>query len=167
MQVYRAVPGSVKAVTADLAHAEYHRYYRGAREREAESPIIVAEGLSKTFQVAAYQRTLPSRPRRVVRRQYRRVEAVRQVSFAVEPGICLGLIGPNGAGKSTTIKMMTGVLYPAAGAARHLHLAAALRLHRLLPGGLPDRERRRRARGAGHGADHRAVRRALLRLLAA
>jgi ABC-2 type transport system ATP-binding protein len=81
-------------------------------------PIIVAEGLSKTFRIAAYQRSLRGLLGSVVRRRYSVVEAVRQATFAVEPGICLGLIGPNGAGKSTTIKMMTGVLHPSAGVVR-------------------------------------------------
>ena len=32
--------------------------------------------------------------------------ALRDVSFAVEPGTIMGFIGRNGAGKSTTIKSM-------------------------------------------------------------
>jgi ABC-2 type transport system ATP-binding protein len=42
--------------------------------------------------------------------------AVDDVSFSVAPGEILGFLGPNGAGKSTTIKMMTGLLDPQAGA---------------------------------------------------
>jgi len=38
--------------------------------------------------------------------------AVDEVSFAVEPGECLGIIGPNGAGKSTMLKMLNGILAP-------------------------------------------------------
>ncbi len=80
------------------------------------SPIIVTDHLSKTYRVATYQKTLRGLLRSVVRRSYSDVQAVHDVSFAVEPGTCLGLIGPNGAGKSTTIKMMTGVLHPTSGA---------------------------------------------------
>ena len=43
------------------------------------------------------------------------VHAVRDVSFAIEPGELVGFIGPNGAGKSTTIKMLSGILYPTSG----------------------------------------------------
>ncbi len=43
--------------------------------------------------------------------------AVRDVSFAVQPGELLGLIGPNGAGKSTLYNVIAGVLPPTAGEA--------------------------------------------------
>jgi ABC-2 type transport system ATP-binding protein len=51
------------------------------------------------------------------RKRRRAVEAVRAISFAVEPGERLAYIGPNGAGKSTSIKMLTGILHPTSGAA--------------------------------------------------
>jgi lipopolysaccharide transport system ATP-binding protein len=41
--------------------------------------------------------------------------ALRDVSFAVEPGQALGIIGPNGAGKSTTLKILTKILKPSRG----------------------------------------------------
>jgi len=80
------------------------------------SPIIVVDHLSKTYRVATYQKSLRDLLGSVVRRSYSEVLAVHDVSFAVDPGTCLGLIGPNGAGKSTAIKMMTGVLHPTSGA---------------------------------------------------
>jgi lipooligosaccharide transport system ATP-binding protein len=40
-------------------------------------------------------------------KRYGARQVVRDVSFAVAPGECLGLLGPNGAGKTTTIKMVT------------------------------------------------------------
>jgi len=40
------------------------------------------------------------------------VQAVADVSFAVEEGEVFGLLGPNGAGKTTTINMLTGLARP-------------------------------------------------------
>jgi ABC-2 type transport system ATP-binding protein len=40
------------------------------------------------------------------------VEALKDISFSIEPGEIVGYIGPNGAGKSTTIKLMSGILVP-------------------------------------------------------
>jgi ABC-2 type transport system ATP-binding protein len=46
------------------------------------------------------------------------IPAVRDVSFAIQPGEILGYVGPNGAGKSTTVKMIIGLLEPSEGQIR-------------------------------------------------
>ncbi len=48
---------------------------------------------------------------------YGKFEAVKGLSFEVNPGEILGFLGPNGAGKSTTIKMLTMQLVPGSGRA--------------------------------------------------
>lgn len=51
-------------------------------------------------------------------KSYGKVEAVRDVSFAVRPGEIYGLLGPNGAGKSTTIHILSGLVAASAGTAK-------------------------------------------------
>ena len=53
-------------------------------------------------------------------RDFGSFRAVNQLSLRVEAGRFYGFLGPNGAGKSTTIKMLTGLLAPSAGAVRIL-----------------------------------------------
>ena len=54
------------------------------------------------------------------RREKKEVEAVRGVTFGIEPGELFGLLGPNGAGKTTTIKMLITLLLPTGGSAQVL-----------------------------------------------
>ncbi|MEF2277717.1 ATP-binding cassette domain-containing protein [Deinococcus sp. YIM 134068] len=56
--------------------------------------------------------------RSFVKRKSHEVEAVRGVSFDLEPGEVVGFLGPNGAGKTTTLKMLSGLLHPSGGEAR-------------------------------------------------
>ncbi len=44
--------------------------------------------------------------------------AVNDLSFDVEPGHVTGFLGPNGAGKTTTMRLILGLDYPDAGAAK-------------------------------------------------
>ncbi|WP_346622671.1 ABC transporter ATP-binding protein [Blastococcus montanus] len=50
-----------------------------------------------------------------LRVSYGRVEAVRGVSFAVEPGALVTLVGANGAGKSSVINAVAGLVRPSGG----------------------------------------------------
>jgi ABC-2 type transport system ATP-binding protein len=45
------------------------------------------------------------------------VQAVRDLSFAVEAGRVTGFLGPNGAGKSTTLRILLGLVHADAGSA--------------------------------------------------
>ena len=84
--------------------------------------MIVVDRLTKTFRVAERRAGAWNTLAGLVRRRWRTVNAVNDLSFSLAEGELVGLIGPNGAGKSTTIKMLTGILYPSAGEARVLGL---------------------------------------------
>jgi ABC-2 type transport system ATP-binding protein len=89
-------------------------------------------GLATAIEATGLTKSFPSG-----RGRHRRlVEAVHDISFAVESGERVAYIGPNGAGKSTSIKMLTGILHPTSGSASVL-------------GRLPWRERRALTRQIG------------------
>lgn len=48
-------------------------------------------------------------------KRYKKVEAVKGVSFAVDQGEIFGLLGPNGAGKTSILSMLEGLLEPDSG----------------------------------------------------
>ncbi|MCB1179169.1 MAG: ABC transporter ATP-binding protein [Leptospiraceae bacterium] len=63
--------------------------------------MLKVENLKKTF-TSPFSRRPP-------------MEAVRGVSFEINPGEVFALLGPNGAGKSTIIKMIAGLIVPSSG----------------------------------------------------
>ncbi|MDD5017244.1 MAG: ABC transporter ATP-binding protein [Eubacteriales bacterium] len=54
-----------------------------------------------------------------LKKYFKNIKAVDDVSFCVEKGDILGLLGPNGAGKSTTISMIATLLAPDSGTIRY------------------------------------------------
>jgi ABC-2 type transport system ATP-binding protein len=60
------------------------------------APVVAAESLYKRFGS---------------------IEAVSDLSFALEPGTITGFLGPNGAGKTTTLRMLLGLSVPTSGRA--------------------------------------------------
>lgn len=50
-----------------------------------------------------------------LQKRYGSVEAVKDVSFKIEPGEIFGLLGPNGAGKTTTLRALCTLITPDAG----------------------------------------------------
>lgn len=81
---------------------------------------VIAEGLTKTFKVPVRQAGLKESVKSLFHRQFRQVEAVKDLDFSLRSGEIVGFLGPNGAGKTTTIKMLTGLLHPTGGEARVL-----------------------------------------------
>lgn len=79
-----------------------------------DAPVAV-DALSKTFKVPVREAGLGQSVISLFNREYRDVQAVKEISFSLQPGEIVGFLGPNGAGKTTTIKMLTGLLYPTDG----------------------------------------------------
>ncbi|MGY9056614.1 MAG: dipeptide ABC transporter ATP-binding protein, partial [Alphaproteobacteria bacterium] len=71
-----------------------------------KEPILKVQGLTKSF--GQRRVGLMSAPAK-------RVLAVRDVSFEIAPGECLGLVGESGCGKSTTSKIIMRALQPDSG----------------------------------------------------
>lgn len=66
-------------------------------------------------------------------KSYGKVDAVKGISFRVEPGQTVGLLGGNGAGKTTTLSMLLGVLKPTSGMIEMLGLSLAKQRYDILP----------------------------------
>jgi ABC-2 type transport system ATP-binding protein len=77
--------------------------------------IITVADLSKVYPVAVKEPGLQGTLLHFLRRTYRQISAVQQVSFTIDPGEIVGFLGPNGAGKTTTLKMLTGLIHPSSG----------------------------------------------------
>lgn len=77
--------------------------------------FIEVKHITKTFKVANKKSGLKESLKSFFKRDYKIVEAVKNVSFSIEKGEVVGYIGPNGAGKSTTIKILSGILTPDSG----------------------------------------------------
>lgn len=77
--------------------------------------MITLDGINKTFRVSKRKTGFGNAVKALFSREYETVNALRDVSFAINDGEMVGYIGPNGAGKSTTIKIMCGILTPDSG----------------------------------------------------
>ncbi|MEZ6065798.1 MAG: ATP-binding cassette domain-containing protein [Planctomycetaceae bacterium] len=83
-------------------------------------PAILAQHLTKTYRVYQKQEGVLASIAGLFRREYKRVEAVRDVSFEIDEGEMVAFLGPNGAGKTTTLKLLAGLIVPTSGEAEVL-----------------------------------------------
>ncbi|MEI7461015.1 MAG: ABC transporter ATP-binding protein [Pirellula sp.] len=78
-------------------------------------PIIQIDNLVKSYRVYQKKEGLREALRGLWHREYKAVDAVRNISLRVEPGEFVAFLGPNGAGKTTTLKLLSGVIHPTSG----------------------------------------------------
>ena len=83
-----------------------------------ESDIAIqAAGLTKEYRVYRKREGLAASIKGLFKREFKVVEAVRDVSFQTNSGEMVAFLGPNGAGKTTTLKLLSGLIYPTSGEA--------------------------------------------------
>lgn len=63
--------------------------------------VIEVKNISKTFKVKLKEKGLKGSLKSIVKPKYKKVQAVKNISFNIEKGEIVAFIGPNGAGKST------------------------------------------------------------------
>lgn len=80
-------------------------------------PAVETVDLCKTYVSTKKQPGILGSIKGLFSREKNEVEAVKNVSLAVEEGEIVAFLGPNGAGKTTTLKMLSGILYPTSGKA--------------------------------------------------
>ncbi|MGD0387368.1 MAG: ABC transporter ATP-binding protein [Tepidisphaeraceae bacterium] len=81
-----------------------------------EGLVLSVRGVGKCYEIYAHPRhrviqSLLGRRRKL----YHEFWALRDVSFDVAEGQCVGIVGQNGAGKSTLLQIATGILAPTTG----------------------------------------------------
>jgi ABC-type uncharacterized transport system ATPase subunit len=81
---------------------------------------VEVETLSMSYRAPVRKGGLRAALGSLVKREYKTVQALDQISFTIAPGQVSGFIGPNGAGKTTTMKILSGILHPTGGDVRVL-----------------------------------------------
>src|SRR5580704_1069370 len=79
----------------------------GRFARKAIRAVVVAQGLNEEIVITIQN----------LRKDYKGLTAVKDLSLHLDAGDIFGFIGPNGAGKTTTIKMLATLLKPTSGRA--------------------------------------------------
>ena len=80
-----------------------------------EDFAINIKGLNKTFKTKVKSAGIKGSIKSIFKPKFKKIDAVKDVSFDIKKGELVAFIGPNGAGKSTTLKMLSGILFPDSG----------------------------------------------------
>lgn len=86
----------------------------------AMTPDVVVQDLCKSYSSVKKRPGVGGSIRALFSREKTLNDAVKNVSFSIDPGEIVGFLGPNGAGKTTTLKILSGILAPTSGHAEVL-----------------------------------------------
>lgn len=92
-----------------------------------DSAIIEVNQVRRVFSSVKKNEGLKGAIGLITRPEYQEHEALKGVSFSLEPGSFNGLIGANGAGKTTLLKILSGLIPPSSGQVRVLGYEPFLR----------------------------------------
>lgn len=81
------------------------------------SEVIHVDHLSRSYKVYRKREGLWASLTGLFHRDFKLVNAVKDVSFTINAGEMVAFLGPNGAGKTTTLKLLAGLIYPTSGTA--------------------------------------------------
>lgn len=79
--------------------------------------LIEVNHLKMFYKVRKKEAGLKGSVKNLFSSTYTTVEAIKDISFAIEEGEFVGLLGANGAGKTTIVKTLAGILHPTSGSA--------------------------------------------------
>lgn len=91
------------------------RCCKKVRKGVEKMSFISVKNISKTFKVSKKKSGIKETLKSFFKREYKYIDAIKDISFEIEEGSIVGYLGKNGAGKSTTIKILSGILLPDSG----------------------------------------------------
>ena len=83
-------------------------------------PVIEVKDVRRSFRSVKKEEGWKGALGLLVKPKYVEHEALKGITFSIEPGSFNGLIGANGAGKTTLLKILSGLIPPTSGSARVL-----------------------------------------------
>ena len=77
--------------------------------------IISVDRLTKLYEIPVRTNGFKGVINHFFNRKFKKIKAIDNIGFNIDPGEIVGFIGPNGAGKTTTLKVLCGLIHPTSG----------------------------------------------------